>query len=299
MKWNVLAALRMARLGLTLLAMLFIALLASPAKAGTTTINTCGFTITHSGIYTLGKNLSCSSGVDGIDIEASNVALNLDNHTITGNCGGSYGIHVLGTSTAPLALVGILGPGTISSFTYGFWADYSANSLVNFVKVKSECTDASPVICSGGNEGFLINANSSQWLLNGVVVQAPETACGVAFLGNNSPVAGTGGSNVITGSNISDTITVGSNNNVVVANTASNNQGGIAVFGNNNQIHANTTSDNSDSFGIAVLLGAGNNITGNTAKGNSPYDLEDLNPDCGTDIWEGNIFTTANESCIH
>ena len=137
----------------------------------------------------------------------------------------------------------------------------------------------------------MINTSSSQWKLDGDTVVAPDTSFGVVLFGAD---------NEIVRSNISDTISVDSNNNVIVNNTASNNLGGILVTGSNNDIHANTTDNNTAGDGIDVTLGAlGNNITGNTAENNHPFDLEDDNPNCGTNKWEGNRFGVANQTCIH
>ena len=99
MTWNLLVAIRRARLGLTLLAALSITLLwASPAKAGTTiTQSTCTVIIAQSGDYTLSTDVTCNDIFqDGIDIIASNVTLHLNGHTISsgGTCatgGGSIG----------------------------------------------------------------------------------------------------------------------------------------------------------------------------------------------------------------
>jgi parallel beta-helix repeat protein len=177
-------------------------------------------------------------------------------------------------------MVRILGTGTISTFTRNFEADYSAGSFVKFVTVSSQCTS---------NYGFLINSSSSQWKLDGDTVIAPETSFGVAFFGTD---------NEIVRSNISDTISV-SSNNVIVNNTASDNFGGIFVFGSNNDIHANTTDNNSAGDGIDVIAGAlGNNITGNTAENNHPFDLEDDNPTVAPTNNSTNFSTSASRSLV-
>jgi hypothetical protein len=40
-------------------------------------------------------------------------------------------------------------------------------------------------------------------------------------------------------------------------------------------------------------------ISGNTSLGNTPFDMRDNNPNCGTNTWEGNKFGTANMPCIN
>jgi parallel beta-helix repeat protein len=282
MTWNVLVAICRVRLGLPLLVAFSITLLnASPAKAGMTLTGPCPVVIAQSGEYSLGADLTCLSGVDGIDILVSQVTLHLNGHTIIGTCGSGIGIHVLGTPLIPLTMVRILGTGTVSTFTRNFVADNSAGSFVKFVTVESQCT---------GNLGFFINTSSSQWKLDGDVVVAPGTSFGVVLFGSD---------NEVVRSNISDSISVDGNNNVIVNNTASDNEGGIFVQGSNNDIHANTTDNNSAGDGIDVIVGAlGNNITGNTAENNHPFDMDDDNPNCGTNKWEGNRFGMANQSCI-
>lgn len=51
--------------------------------------------------------------------------------------------------------------------------------------------------------------------------------------------------------------------------------------------------------GIVVDLGSTRNrIVGNQALGND-LDLRDLHPDCDDNLWEGNVFDTAEpEDCI-
>jgi hypothetical protein len=262
MKRIALPSIGRARLGLALVAALSITLLSpSPAKAGTTiTQSTCPVVIAQSGEYSLGTDVGpCGLGMDGILITASGVTLHLNGHTITGTCTPSgVGIHVLGTPAVTLTKVRILGSGTISTFSFGFQADNSAGSFVKFVTVASQCFEAT---------GFYIPITSSQWKLDGNVVDQPSTSFGVILRG---------GDNELVRNNISDTITVGtaSNNNVIVNNTASADGGGIFVEGSNNDIHANTTNSNFSSNGIWVIASSlGNNITGNTAENNQPFDL--------------------------
>lgn len=51
--------------------------------------------------------------------------------------------------------------------------------------------------------------------------------------------------------------------------------------------------------GIWAATGAlGNILTNNTSFNNSSFDLEDGNPDCGSNIWRDNTFATASQGCI-
>ena len=291
---NMLIAIQRAKLALVLLAAVSITLLwASPAKAGTTiTQSTCPVMITQSGEYSLGTDVGpCTSGVDGIDIMASNVTLHLNGHTISGTaisgtCNSSIGIHVMGTSSlTPLTMVRVLGTGTITNFATGFLAENSAGSFVKFVTVTANCPSLSL--------GFDIKASSSQWKLEGNVVREPgDSSAGIVLaIGANDCD--------LVRNNVNDTISVNSDNNTIVNNTGNDNAGGIGILGSNNKIHANITNNNSN-FGILLASGAsGNSISGNTSLNNTPYDMEDDNTNCGTNKWRGNKFNIPNMSCIH
>jgi parallel beta-helix repeat protein len=324
MKSNVFVAIRGARVGLTLAALSITLLWASPAKAGTA----CGVIISQPGVYALGTNVGpCASGVDGIDIEASNVTLLLNGHTISGatsvsgNCNASIGIHVLGTSSVPLSGVNVVGPGTISNFWVGFGAYYSAGSSVSLTTVKApQCPGTYTLTLDGStftestSFGFIIDVTSNHWTLLRNVVREPGVSSeGIYVLG---PVEGfppfgpaSGSYNNVIENNVNDTIGFeGSTNNNIIGNIANDNYGGIelVVASNNNNVLANTTNGNAAGDGILVsdygtgLYSTGNNIIGNTSLGNSPWDMEDdeAGGGCASNIWEGNHFKTANQACI-
>jgi hypothetical protein len=82
-----------------------------------TPITSCGYTITEAGNYEVASNLGPCGG-DGIDIEASNVQLKLNGHTITGS-GSSVGIYVNPAGTPRLSGIQIQGPGLIQKFFEG------------------------------------------------------------------------------------------------------------------------------------------------------------------------------------
>jgi parallel beta-helix repeat protein len=293
---NVLATIRNARLGPSILAAFPFILLCTPsAKAGTTiTQSTCPVLIAQSGDYSLGTDVGpCMPSVDGIDIMASNVTLRLNGHTISGTatsgtCNSSNGIYVMGTSLLQLTMVHVLGSGTISNFVIGFRADNSAGSFVKFTTVTAGC----PFF----NSGFLIQA-SSQWKLEGNVVRGTPSSFGILLRGTAD--------NDLVRNDVNDSIVlVNSSNNTIVNNTANDGGGlgGIAVGvfggGNNNEIHANTTNNNT-SNGLHLVAGSGNNVTGNTSLNNLADDMRDDNPNCDGNKWEGNKFNTSNQPCIH
>jgi Periplasmic copper-binding protein (NosD) len=274
-----------------LLAVISITLLwASVAEAGTRiTQATCPIVIAQSGEYSLATDVGPCAG-DGIDIVASDVKLQMGGHSITGNatCSGGAGIRV---GFAPAVTdVSVQGNGTISGFYVGFWARNSSDSSVKNVTVTAACPFFS--------YGFVLQLPGSGWQLQGNVVREPgPTSTGIY-------VIGVGGNDVVR-NDVNDTIQfTDSNNNTIVNNTASNNEGGliIATFvtgSHNNEIHANRTNNNSSGDGLQVQHGStGNNLSGNKSFGNLPFDMEDDNPNCDSNSWQGNQFNTANQPCI-
>ena len=89
------------------------------------------------------------------------------------------------------------------------------------------------------------------------------------------------------------------NNNVFAmnANFGLATQGGSST--SDNHLNNNQAINNAIA-GIALNNGSTNyHINGNTALGNSTFDLVDGNANCDDNKWNGNTFVTANMSCIH
>jgi hypothetical protein len=281
--WN-LSAIRAAS---RVLAVLTLTLLwASTAHAGTKITQTaCTVVIHQPGEYTLAANIGpCAPGVDGIQIQASGVTLHLAGHTITGSagagtCNTSNGIRV---GVAPgITGVSIQGPGTIANFHEGVRAQNSSDSSVKRVTVTANCPFFS--------YGLVVLGPGDGWQLEGNVVEEP----GLTSTG------------ILVQNKVDDTIAFfDSNDNIVVNNTANDNDGGIGFLTistgcHRNEIHGNTTDNNSSVGGL--ILGNGsthNNITGNKSLNNLPFDIEDDNPNCGHNKYEGNHFHSANQTCI-
>jgi len=222
--------------------------------------------------------------------------LHLDGHNIIGSasetaCNSSVGIRVGLPALPMLSQVRVLGTGTISNFFIGFRAQNSAGSFVKFVTVTAACANFFSF-------GFQILGPGGQWKLQENVVREPGLTSEGILLQNIDD-------NDLVRNDVNDTIGVfASNNNTVVNNVASDNQGGIefGFFGlpsNNNEIHANTTTNNSTGSGLAIDVGStGNNVTGNSAFNNSPFDMQDNNSGCDNNKWQGNHFGIANQPCI-
>src|SRR5262249_26403772 len=96
---------------------------ASPAAAaGPTPITTCNYLITTPGRYVVTTDLTCVNPFDsGIVIDASNVNLTLNGHTINGqpSADALNGIFVDECPASGITDVRIAGPGTITGFIYG------------------------------------------------------------------------------------------------------------------------------------------------------------------------------------
>jgi parallel beta-helix repeat protein len=71
---------------------------------------------------------------------------------------------------------------------------------------------------------------------------------------------------------------------------------GFEVVGDHSTLKRNTATQND--AGIQVGSDAANTIQQNTATGNTSLDLWELTPGCGTNVWQNNVFGTANEACI-
>ena len=86
------------------------------------------------------------------------------------------------------------------------------------------------------------------------------------------------------------------NNNVFSMNVL---EGVIVDRSSDNHVNNNESIGNGF-IGIRVGLGStGNHVNGNTALGNGTFDLDDDNPNCDNNKWNGNTFNTSNPAtCI-
>jgi len=256
------------RVLLSLLAALPLALLGgSPAGAASgTPIASCGTTISAPGAYYLAQDLSCGSG-DGVDITASQVVLNLNGKQLTESA------QAVGILVEPgVGHVVIQGPGTVRPTGEG--ASGIVLTGVQLSTVRGVTLDCGGAIFSVG-VGIFTNGG------------APSQG---NTLSNNTV------SNCDTGFSVG-----GAGHQTVTGNSASHGETGIFVEqGDGDVLQANTVSQNSYGIQVFALSVSHAKIQGNTAKGNSTFDLNDLNPGCGSDIWRGNSFGTADPaSCIH
>jgi Periplasmic copper-binding protein (NosD) len=98
------------------------------------------------------------------------------------------------------------------------------------------------------------------------------------------------------GLNLQNSTNTHVNNNIFSMNKFA---GVITTNSMDNHLNDNQAIGNG-SYGITVGSGStSNHINGNTALGNGSFDLDDENPNCDNNTWNGNTFMTANPSCIH
>lgn len=142
---------------------------------------------------------------------------------------------------------------------------------------------------------FEITANDVTLNLNSHTITGNSAAFGILVLGGSgAKIRGPG-----TVTSFGAGIDVNGTNGSVRGVTATENSfEGIDLESPGNTVKGNVTTSNS--FGIFVDGGAtGNTIIGNYSHGNSTDDLVDFNSNCDSNVWRGNDFGTANQSCIH
>jgi hypothetical protein len=166
--------------------------------------------------------------------------------------------------------------GTISSpGKYRLDADVSTTSLDCFDITASDVTlHLNGHTVTAGTFGFVVKASGSgdQIVGPGTVTGANTRAIGL-FVGGNDTVRG-----------------------VTVSVTGSSE--GIEIGSAGNDVRGNVVTG-TGTFGIVVdSLATGNTIIGNFAHG-SGTDLVDNNVNCDSNVWRGNDFGSANQTCIH
>jgi copper-binding protein NosD len=80
-------------------------------------------------------------------------------------------------------------------------------------------------------------------------------------------------------------------------NTATKNAVGIGWYGSTARMTKNTVTKNTI-VGLGLFADGKSLVSGNTVKENLG-DLYDTTPGCGSNVWQSNSFTIANQPCIH
>jgi parallel beta-helix repeat protein len=143
-----------------------------------------------------------------------------------------------------------------------------------------------------------------------------NTGPGVALASAHSKVDG----NTATGNGGGGYVVTGTFNKLINSAASGNTGDGFAFIGSANKAETNTSGGNSGN-GYAVTItsslnllklntadtngqagitvsGLSNRIQENVAQGNGVVDLEDTNPNCGSNHWKSNTFGTKSQSCI-
>jgi hypothetical protein len=150
---------------------------------------------------------------------------------------------------------------------------------------------------------FDITASDVRLNLNGHTITGPQseafgsTAINVEGGAANAKIVGPGTLDLWDPNGIS----LGGGNGSVRGVTVTRDSIGIEIESSDNSVRGNLdTSNGFGVFGIDVDTGTGNTIIGNSAHGNSGFDLVDNNANCDSNVWRGNDFGTAfPASCIH
>ena len=253
-----------------------------------TFINTCPTVITSPGRYVLTADLICGGG-DGITINASDVRLALEGHKITADVGAKRAIAVNVGNPPPARFnIHILGPGLITNaggntFSAGVFLDFAENSEVSGITVLGSGTGILTAECTS----LTITANT----LGRNTVGLDLENAGATVSKNDVSGNGTG----ILYNNIGALMTSTVSHNVINGNTD-----GVLIIGvagatfQNNVISGNGTGIFVPQIGVFGLK-----VTNNTSLANGMFDLFSNNPNCSGQVWSGNKFFTANQSCIH
>jgi parallel beta-helix repeat protein len=276
--------------------------MAGSVQADPTVITACPVVINSPGRYLLAADLICGGG-NGITIISSDVTLALEGHRITAGVGANWAItnftivDSVATPT-PVERVRILGPGLITNgggtFGLGFFFQFANNSEVTGVTVLGASVSGIAFVTSdfltitantlgrNGNRGtnmggiVLVDVHSSTISGNDA---SGNNAFGMSATATSPGPLGTVSHNIFNG-NASDGLFLVLNfNGATIQQNVSNGNGGNGIE-------------------LGRVQGP-IEVTNNTSLANGGSDLIDQTPGCSPNVWSGNTFFTANQSCIH
>jgi parallel beta-helix repeat protein len=146
----------------------------------------------------------------------------------------------------------------------------------------------------GPGDCFDIGASGVTLILNGHTITGNGGRTGIDVFSSGVTIVGPG------------TVSTGFGRGIILAGgdgsvrgvTVNRDGNGIVLISADNSVRGNVTTGNG--FGIIAASGAtGNTIIGNYAHPSSVDDLFDANANCDSNVWLGNDFETANQTCIH
>ena len=232
------------------------------------TISDCG-PVTAPGTYTVTTDITAPPDTNCITISASEVAIDLQGHTISGSGFSSGIIAGFGAGTAPLQNI-IIANGTITGF------NQNINLIVDYVLI-SNITVVEGGFSGISNSGSVNVVTDTQANNNGLF--------GMYFYGNNNTISGSTANNnghygiaflqesatntVINGTandnGLGGMFFTNGNSTVIDSIANGNTSDGFFIGGSNNVLKGNTTNGNT-SQGISVVCPS--NLYGNTAQDN-------------------------------
>lgn len=238
----------------------------------------CGDTITTAEILTE-DILNCSS-TPALTIEGPTGGLDLNGFTLECGGGAAIGIEVLGNSA-------VLSNGMIDGCNIGIFVNGDGFHSVQSMTVQDGLSTGIWLVSENNivNGSTVTGAFDRGIDLNG----ANNSAIGNSLVDNlGAPFSG---------------ITISGDNAFVAQNFCDeNNEGGIVIEPSSGGLVVQNIVTNNGQTGISMEGGNQSNylVTGNIATGNPDGDLVDPNPDAcmSTNIWYGNIFDTADPSCL-
>lgn len=335
-KMNLVEAIRVIRISTIAILVTMIGLAGAAPKpnACTSSITSCGCTITQTGTFTVANELNASQGLtkggNCLEVSADHVILDLQGNAIIGNGAG----------------IGILihNSGHDSTVQGTDLSEPTAQAIINNWNIGLE-DDANNVVIELfkqiGGSIFIQhgNAGDAVVLLNASGVTVANfnasfnggTGVNIQGGGNNrimncDSISNAGNGVILASSNVNtiSNCTINSNTGYGVwLNTANQNQIFTSSLNNNGKIgllvgchkegkcngnkgsdlnHISSSGANGNSgAGITVEQGSSNNqITNMSSAGNGgTSDLIDNNPGCDGNLWFNNAFSDASQSCIH
>lgn len=247
-------------------------------------------TIDTAGAYIVGLNLQSTAG-DCIDISAPNVALNLGSHTIAGaGTGHGVGVRVLaGAENAHLS------NGIVRGFDEGIVVD-APGARIGRMTVEDNLTTG--VLLQNADNSAVADSIAVD---NGAYGLAVQGSNGVSILSSYTARNGVYGiwlNDVSYSFVAANRVGPAGSAGIVLGCSPDGSFGGRnCAADTHNQIKHNSI-DAGNGFGIVLSAhAAANAIVGNT-NSNGSYGAFDMDATCGSNVWQGNTFTTSNASCI-
>ncbi|WNZ57589.1 right-handed parallel beta-helix repeat-containing protein [Microbulbifer sp. MKSA007] len=238
----------------------------------------CGDTITTAEILTEDL-LNCSS-TPALTIEGPTGSLDMNGFTLECGGGSTRGIDVLG-------IAAVLSNGVVDGCATGILVDGDGFHSIQTMTVQNGIETGIWLI---SENNIVSGSTATGFFTRGMELDGANNSAVRNFLIDNQGGASRG-------------LYIGGDNAFVAQNFCdSNNEGGIVIGPSSGGLVVQNIVTNNGQTGISMEGGGQSDylITGNIATGNPDGDLVDSNPDAcmSTNLWYGNIFDTADPSCL-